>query len=149
MAKRHTIHLTATTKASPETVFNILAESARWPQWSGVGTAALEREGDPAPDGLGARRVFKSGRITSREEVVVFEPGRQFSYILLSGLPVSDYRADVMLEPDSSGTGITWHSEFSAKYFGSGWINRLLLARFIKKLVSGLVQESDARATSG
>jgi len=43
------------------------------------------------------------------EEVVALIPNRLLAYILLSGFPMSEYRAETLLEPlRGGGTKITW-----------------------------------------
>ncbi len=83
---------------------------ATWPVWSPIESFELEQEGPDGGESLGAIRVFRTGRATSREEIVELEPDRRFSYALLSGLPLRGYRADVDLEPRDGGTAIHWHS---------------------------------------
>ncbi len=128
----------AWTTADPQTVYGLLARGATWPQWSGLGSFELERPGDEAPEGLGAIRVFRTGRVTSREQLVELVPGRRLSYALLSGMPLRGYRADVDLTPARGGTTIRWHSTFTAARPGTGWMYRLALGRFIRKTVRGL-----------
>ena len=49
--------------------------------------SVLEREGDPAPNGVGAIRVLSSVGPPLREEVIAYQPPTRFSYKLLSGAP--------------------------------------------------------------
>jgi len=98
--------------APPERVWELLADARGWPAWAAFSHAALEREGAPTADGVGAVRAFGTGPVRSREEVVAFEPPRHFAYVLQRGLPVRGYRADVVLEPTGAGTRICWSSSF-------------------------------------
>jgi Polyketide cyclase / dehydrase and lipid transport len=132
------IDVTARSAADPDTVYRLLMDGARWPECSSLGSFALERPGEEEPEGAGAIRVFTTGTVRSRELVVETVPGRRFSYTLLSGMPLRDYRADVDLAPDGSGTIIRWHSRFAAKYPGTGWFFRWFLGRYIGGLVPGL-----------
>ncbi len=139
------IDLTARSEADPDTVYRLLADGAQWPLCSGLGSFELESPGEKEREGVGAIRVFRTGRVTSRELVVEAEPGRRFGYTLLSGMPLRDYRADIGLTKDGDGTLIAWHSGFEAKYPGTGWLFRWYLNRFIGRLVAGLAE----RATTG
>ncbi len=65
-------------------------------------------------------RRFSVGPGASREEVVAFEPPRHLGYVLLSGLPLRSYRADVELTPDGDGTLIAWHATLEPKLTGTG-----------------------------
>lgn len=73
---------------------------------------------------------------------MAFEPGRRHSCTLLSGLPVRDYVADVILTPDGGGTEIAWHSTFEPKVPGTGWLYRAVLERFITDVAGRLATAS-------
>jgi hypothetical protein len=138
-----TISVRAWTPARPAEVWALLRDGATWPAWSPLDSFSLEREAPGGGDGLGAVRVFRTGRATSREEVVAFEPDRRLGYELLSGLPLRDYRASVDLEESDGGTAIHWHSTFRAKLPGTGGLFRRFLGGFIQRCADGLA----ARAT--
>lgn len=109
--------------ASPiEAVWERLADGATWKDWAWFPSSSLEREGVPAPDGVGAIRRFGVGPIGSREEVVAFEPPTHLAYVLLSGLPLRDYRSEVTLTPtDDGGTDIEWVSSFDSPSWAAGF----------------------------
>jgi hypothetical protein len=132
------IDVTAHSNADPQTVYRLVAAGETWPTWSGIGSFELERPGREAPEGVGAIRVFRTGRATSREEIVELIPGRRLSYALLSGLPLRGYRADIDLTPSGAGTDIRWHSRFTGKVPGTGWFYRRILGRFIRQCIHGL-----------
>jgi hypothetical protein len=144
--ERQEIDVRAETTASPATVHALLRDGRTWPVWSPIDRFELESPGDGDPEGLGAIRLFHTGRKTSREEVVDIVPGRRFSYALLGGLPLVGYRADVDLTPVPSGTEIRWHSTFRPKVPGTGWIYRLALGKFIERTVRGLAQHAASLA---
>ena len=126
--------------ASPETVYALLADGSTWPTWSGIGSFELRSPGVAGGESLNAVRVFRTGRTTSVERLVELVPGRRLSYVLVDGLPLDDYRADVDLMAADGGTLIRWHSTFSAKRPGTGWLYRLVLRRFIGQGVRGLAE---------
>jgi hypothetical protein len=147
------IEHTVTTTGEPATVFELLADGSTWPEWSPIGSFELLEPGDGSPEGLGAVRLFTTGRIKSRERVVERSPNRTFSYVLESGLPLRDYRAVVELSPSGGGSGsrngttIHWRSTFRPKVPGTGWLYRWQLGNFIGRTVSGLADAADrARA---
>ncbi len=138
---RQSLVVEARSDASPETVFAILADTEGWVRWSRkTKSAVLERPGSTEREGVGAIRVFQNGRTTSREEVVEYEPPRRFVYTLLSGLPLRDYRAEVDLTPDGTGTRIRWASSFEPKRRGTGWIYRNALRVFIRQTATALAE---------
>jgi len=130
----------ATTTASPAAVFALLADGSTWPRWSPIGSFELLEPGDAMPEGVGAVRMFHTGRVHSKERVVTAKPNETFAYELVSGLAVREYRAAVTLSPGESGTTIRWRSTFRAKVPGTGWLYRRQLGRFIGQTVEGLAQ---------
>jgi uncharacterized protein YndB with AHSA1/START domain len=138
------VDVTARSSASPEEVFAVLLDAERWPEWSPVGKAELREEGAPDRNGVGALRVFTTGRVSSFERVVEADRPRRFSYVLEQGLPLTGYRADVDLTPTDGGTAIRWHSTFRAKVPGTGWFYRLVLTRFIRTTATRLAEAANA-----
>ncbi len=132
------IEHTVTTTAAPQAVYSLLADGSTWPTWSPVGAFTLVEPGDGVPEGVGAVRVFTTGRIKSREQVVRAEPNQLFSYILISGLAIRDYTAVITLTPTDAGTSIHWRSTFRAKVPGTGGTYQRQLGKFIGETVKGL-----------
>lgn len=135
--------------APPDQVFAVLADGAGWSRWAGpmVVKSWWEREGTPAPGGVGAIRALGMKRIGSREEIVAYDPPAHLAYTILSGLPVRDYRADVRLTPQGSGTHIEWSGTFTPKVPGTagaiGAFLRLTIGSFVRRLAR--FAASDAR----
>jgi hypothetical protein len=140
---RQVIHETATTTAGPAAVYELLADGSTWPEWSPIGSFELLEPGDGSPEGLGAVRRFTTGRIRTTERVVERRSGEQFSYVLVSGLPLRDYRADITLTTGPSVTTITWHSTFQPKVPGTGGLYRRQVGKFIARCVAGLALASE------
>jgi hypothetical protein len=133
-----TISALAWSAAPPAEVYRLLRDGATWPVWSPLDSFTLEREGPEGGESLGAIRVFRTGRATSREEIVELVPDRRFGYALLSGLPLRDYRAAIDLVPRDGGTAIHWHSSFRPKLPGTGRLFRRFLGGFIQRCTDGL-----------
>jgi hypothetical protein len=142
------IDVTKTTRSDPASVYALLADGSTWPEWSPIDDFELIAPGDGRPEGLGAVRLFTTGRHKSRERVVECQPGERFAYALEKGLPLRDYKAVITLTPASGGTAITWHSTFRPKVPGTGWIYRLALGKFIQRMVDGLVETTDRARTA-
>ncbi len=58
------IERTVTTDADPTAVYALLADGSTWPEWSPLGSFTLVEPGDGTPEGLGAVRLFTTGRHT-------------------------------------------------------------------------------------
>jgi hypothetical protein len=133
------IDKTVTTTGGPDAVYDLLADGSTWPTWSPLGSFELLAPGDGTPEGLGAVRLFTTGRHRSRERVVERQPGVSFAYVLEAGLALRDYKAVVTLAPNADGgTTINWRSTFTAKVPGTGGLYRRQLGAFIEQCVQGL-----------
>jgi uncharacterized protein YndB with AHSA1/START domain len=137
MGRQH-VEATAWSAAPPAAVYALLVDGATWPTWSGHDAAELVERGQGDGDGVGAVRVLHRGRTRSRERIVELVPERRLGYVLLAGLPLRDYRANVDLTPERGGTAIRWSSDFSAKMPGTGPLYRWALNRFMAAAASNL-----------
>ena len=136
--RRQYIDVRVETTARPAALYALLRDGSSWPVWSPIESFELERAGEGEKEGVGAVRVFRTGRITSREEIVELVPDRRLSYVLLSGLAIRAYRADVDLETGDGRTTIRWRSSFTSKVPGLGGVYRRALERFIRQCAEGL-----------
>jgi len=148
MRRKH-IDVRVPAAAPPDAIYRLLRDGATWPVWSPLGSFELESAGSGEPEGIGAVRIFRTGRIASRERIVELVPDRRLSYELVSGLAIRDYHADVDLEtePGSAGTTIHWHSSFVPKVPGTGWLYRRTLGVFIQRCAAGLAEHVSAHTT--
>lgn len=143
---RQRIEHRATTAADPATVYALLRDGASWPTWSPIESFEQERPGADEPEGLGAVRVFRNGRVTGRDEIVELVADRRFSYAHRSNLPIRNYRGEVDLEPTSDGTAIRWTSTFDPTVPGTGRLLRRGLDGFVARLTHGLAERAAAVA---
>ena len=124
---------TATTGADPAAVYALLADGSTWPEWSPLGSFDLVEPGDGTPEGLGAVRLFTTGRHRSRERVVECRPGEAFAYVLEEGLPLRGYKAVVTLTPATAAAPPSTGARPSGpRCPGTGWLYRRELGRFIR-----------------
>jgi len=139
--RRREVNVSAVTPARAEVVYELLADHSTWPAWSSIESVELERAGDPPPEGVGAIRVNKRGRVTGRDQILELTPGKRFKYAALSGLPVRDYIGEVDLSPaPGGGTAVNWHSSFSPKMPGTGWALQRGIRQFLDECVLGLAE---------
>jgi Polyketide cyclase / dehydrase and lipid transport len=139
---------TASSRANPAAVFLLLKNSDTWPLWSMFDSAVLERAGDDGPYGVGAVRSFSTRISKATEQVTKLIPNRQLSYVLLSGLPLRNYRADVVLTPSGvRGTLISWTASFQCAY-GTGWFWRMFMNRILSDMATRLAKAAAESAAS-
>lgn len=144
----HEFRIVQHAEAPIEVVWDIISDARRWNEWGRFKTAQLEHEGSPDPNGVGALRVFGNPPVLSREAVIVFDAPHHFAYELRSGLPIEGYRSDVRLEPDGTGTRITWSSSFAQArpaFMGGFW--RMFLRTFIADTAKRAAREAARRST--
>jgi hypothetical protein len=141
--RKQEIDVAVRSRAAADTVYELVESGATWPTWSGLGSFELERPDADGGEGVGAVRIFRTWPFTAHEEIVEKVPGRRLSYVLLSGMPLRDYRADIDLTPTDGGTAIRWHSTFTAQRWGTGWFYRLFLDRFIRRCAEGLARAAE------
>jgi Polyketide cyclase / dehydrase and lipid transport len=139
---RQRIEHTAVSAADPATVYALLRDGSTWPEWGPIDSFTLARPGTDEPEGVGAVRELRSGRITGRDEIVELVADRRLSYAHTSSLPVRDYRGEVELEPVAGGTRIRWAVAFDPKIPGTGPLVRRALDGFVAKLTQGLARHA-------
>jgi len=139
---RQRIEHRATTTADPATVYALLRDGATWPDWAPIDSFELERPGADEPEGVGAIRLPRGGRVVGHEEIVELVPERRYAYAHTSNLPVRDYHGEVDLRPAGDGTEIRWVSSFAPKVPGTGWLLRRGLDGFVAKLAHGLAEHA-------
>jgi uncharacterized protein YndB with AHSA1/START domain len=130
--------------APPAAVFAVLADAPGWARWAGfmIHDASWEREGTPAPSGVGAIRRMGRWPQYAREEILEYDPPTHLAYTVLSGLPARDYRADVDLYPDTGGTLIRWRGSFTPVVPGTG----SLLAAVLRRTLTGFARRAAEEA---
>ena len=142
---RQRIEHHATSTADPATVYSLLREGATWPSWSPIESVELERQGADEPEGIGAVRVLRRGRVEGRDTIAELVPDRRFVYTHVSSLPVRDYRGEIDLEPSGDGTTIRWVSSFEPKIPGTGRLIRRGLDGFNSEMTNGLAEGAAKR----
>ena len=108
----HGYLVVTTSPATPEQVFDLLADAPRWREWAGSSV----RESawvTPTTDGVGAVRRLGRRPLYTLETITQFERPHRMSYTV-AGLPARDYRCTVELAPHGGGTEIRWSGRFTA-----------------------------------
>ena len=136
--------------APPEIVFDVLTDHRRYTEITSLRKAELEREGEPAPNGLGAIRVLAAAPgPPMREEVIAYERPCRFAYKILSGLPVRDHVGTVEMQPSGDGTEIVYAVKTTPTVPLAGPVFMLVLKKAIRDLIGGVSKESERRAANG
>jgi uncharacterized protein YndB with AHSA1/START domain len=134
--------------APPEVVFDVLTDHRRYAEITPLRRSELEREGEPAPNGVGAIRVLHLIGPPLREEVIAYEPSSRFSYKLLSGAPLRDHVGTVELTPVEGGTKVTYAVRTTPTLPVVGGMAVAISKQGVKQLVDGIVDEAERRAAA-
>jgi hypothetical protein len=144
--RRIEVSVTVDCRADPGIIFGLLKDGSTWPHWAMFDSFELERPGRNETYGVGAVRVFSTKVTRSREEVTELVPDRRLAYVLLSGLPLRDYRAEVdLVQTSREATTIVWRASFNPKYFGTGWFGRLFIKAVLATTAKQLAVASERR----
>jgi hypothetical protein len=146
VAKRYEFEASASSSAPAEVIWPLIGEATRWQEWSWMTHTSLLREGEPAPDGVGALRRFAVGPGGSKEEVAVWDPPRHLAYVVVQGIPVRHYRADVTLEDGGAGTVVTWRCSVEPLIPGTGAVLQFALGRMVRGFARRVCRYADRLA---
>lgn len=143
-----TLDFSRTIAAPPETVFEVATDHRAMPRFTRFRGVELEREGDPAPNGLGAIRVLHLIGPPVREEVVAYEPPHRFSYRMLSGAPVRDHVGVIELTAVEAGARMSYLLETTPAVPVGGFAVIALMRSIVENIAAGIATESERRAAA-
>lgn len=135
--------------AAPEVVFDVLTDHRRYAEMTPLRKSVLEREGEPAPNGVGSIRKLSAVGPPLREETIVYERPSRFSYTLLSGLPVRNHVGTVSLEPNGDGTKVTYAVRTQPTLPVVGGVVVAVVKQGVTQLLNGVSAEAERRAAAG
>lgn len=144
MSRLREIVVEGESKAPPDAVWKLLSDTPSYTRWAGASEAVVE-----CGHGVGEQRWVHASGLTTHERVTTFDPPRHYTYELLSGAPIRDYRSDVTLEPTAAGTHIRWDAHFRSEVPFTGWALRSQLHRMVARAVDGLARVAEADARPG
>ncbi|WP_374023548.1 SRPBCC family protein [Mycobacterium sp. HNNTM2301] len=135
--------LTRTSTAPIETAFEAITDHRAIADhvWA-IRRSTLDREGTPAPNGVGAIRRLVAIGPPFVEEIIEYERPTRYAYKMLSGAPTRNHIGTVELRETGTGTEISWHLRSTLKVPG---VDRLMLPVF-KKVIDELLKGGIAAA---
>lgn len=135
-----------TTTASAATLYRLVCDGANWSAWARpvIVQSSWEREGEPAPGGVGAIRKVGLWPVLMREEIIELEQDRMHAYTFAGQAPVNDYRGQVVFTPKpAGGTDVHWTGTFTERVPGSGPVLRVALRGAIVAISARLVTAAE------
>jgi hypothetical protein len=142
-----------TSSAPAATLFQLATDGANWSAWAKpmVLQSSWERQGNPAPGGIGAIRKVGTFPVMVREETVEYEQDRRHVYKLIGPpTPAQDYFGEVVFTPNGAGgTDIRWSGSFVERVSGTGPVMRAALSGAIRFFSGRLVKEAERQSAGG
>lgn len=148
MAKKFTFEVARSSSADPSTLFGLVADGAKWPEWAKplVPSGAMVVKGNTEPLGVGAIRKLGVGRVGVKEQTTVHEPDRRHGYRLLTPGPVKNYQAEVSFTPRADGgTDLRWTGSMEERIPGTGKAVAAGMGKLIGSLATKLVKTAEGR----
>jgi uncharacterized protein YndB with AHSA1/START domain len=132
--------------APPELVFDVFTDHRRYAE---MRRSLLERQGEPAPNGVGAIRALHSVGPPLREEMIAYERPRRFAYRVLSGIPVRDHVGTVELTPDGARTKVVYAIRTFPTLPFVGAVIVAVTRLAVQRLLDDVAAESERRTPVG
>lgn len=148
---RRSIRVQRRLDAPPETVFEVLADHARYDRFDGVGRAKLVRPGEHDRNGLGAVRWVWLGPLRFEEEITAFEPPTRLDYLIreVKTLPFRHEGGSICLARVDGGTDAVWTSSFEIPIPVLGAFLDRIFAMRLERGFAGVLERSAEVATAG
>jgi hypothetical protein len=135
--------LTRTSTAPIDRVFDVMTDHRGIADYVWLcRRSILDREGTPAPNGVGAIRRLVAIGPPFVEEIIEYQRPTRYAYKMLSGAPTRDHIGTIELREAGTGTAVSWHLRSTLKIPG---VDRLMLPVF-KKVIDELLKGGIAAA---
>jgi uncharacterized protein YndB with AHSA1/START domain len=139
--------LTRTSTASIETVFDAMTDHRGIADYLKVcRSSTLNREGTPAPNGVGAIRRLVAIGPPFVEEIIEYQRPTRYAYRMLSGAPTRDHVGTIELREAGTGTEVSWHLRSTMKIPGVDWLMLPVSKKVIDELLKGGIAAAEGRA---
>jgi uncharacterized protein YndB with AHSA1/START domain len=139
--------LTRTSTAPIETVFDAITDHRQFANyvWA-IRRSTLDREGTPAPNGVGAVRRLVVVGPPLVEEIIDYQRPTRYAYKLVSGAPVRDHVGTIELRETGTGTEVSWHVRSTPKIPGLGGLLSPVLKKALDELLKGGIKAAEGGA---
>ncbi len=132
------------TRADPDGVWKLVANADMYPQWGPWDDGGYESGDSEGAHGVGSIQWFSTGRTKSVERIVEFEENRRLVYVVVRGIPVRNYRAEIALTPTDAGTHVRWAATWDRTLLGR--LVHRKLRTFYPDMMEHLIAAADRAA---
>lgn len=129
-----------TIRAPAQAVFDAMTDHRAYQDMTPMRKTTLDREGVPAPNGIGAVRRLALVGPPILEEVVGYESPSFFAYKALKGLPVREHLGEVRMREVGGNTEMTYTVSFTALVPRTEPVIGLVLKQGIKQIIGGVAK---------
>jgi uncharacterized protein YndB with AHSA1/START domain len=134
------VHVTRTIPAPAEDVFDRLADHANYDRFRPIHASRLLREGEPAPNGVGALREIKVRPLIFEEEITAYDRPTRLDYLIVKlNVPFEHHGGTIRLSPNGDTTHVDWRSSYTVPTPLVGGIQELVwqpvLARGFRRVL--------------
>lgn len=107
------IHVEMLLNTEIDTVFEAIADHARYDRFPGVSKSVLVEEGKEEKNGTGALRIIGAGRLELTERITQFERPNRMHYRIEKSSPfaVQHTKGEIVLKAEGEQTRVIWISE--------------------------------------
>jgi len=108
-----TVHVTRSIPVPAEAVFDLLADHANYERFRPIRHSELLRQGDPAPNGVGAKRRIMIGPLRFDEEITAYQRPTRLEYLIVAiNAPYAHDGGRIRLSERGGWTLAEWSSGF-------------------------------------
>jgi ligand-binding SRPBCC domain-containing protein len=97
-----------------------------------------ETEGDKDNNNVGCVRRVRSGAVTVRERLEAADPPGSLSYVILSGVPVKDFRGKMEFTAEDGRTLVRWSAGFTPRIPGTGRLIKSMMRKSYNDMLDGI-----------
>ena len=119
---RLSVSAEAVTSADAAAVWALISDVTRYPQWGPWSAAGYRGDATTHQPGavywLRSDKRFLGRYVTTVERVEEIDDGRRVGYTVVGGMPVRNYRAEILLTPTPEGTRIQWGASWDKTVLG-------------------------------
>jgi uncharacterized protein YndB with AHSA1/START domain len=124
------LHVERTIAASPERVFDFLADPASLKAVPMVFKSVWVKDSTP---GVGALREVTGAATWFREEITAYDPPRSYSYLIVRSFPVFDHEGGTLtFTPSGASTHVDWDTTYRHPAWTGGKLLEAVTARLLR-----------------